>query len=86
MSVLELDGEHLTLEDVVAVARERRPVTLAPGAWARVRRSREAVERLLQRGAVIYGVTTGFGHLRNIRISLEQASLLQHNLLQRFGR
>ncbi len=82
MSVLELDGEHLTLEDVVIVARERRPVALAPAAWARVRRSRKAVERLLQRGAVIYGVTTGFGHLRNIRISPEQASFLQHNLLQ----
>lgn len=82
MSVVELDGEHLTLEDVVAVARERRLVTLAPAAWARVRRSREAVERLLARGAVIYGVTTGFGHLRNIRISPEQASLLQHNLVQ----
>jgi histidine ammonia-lyase len=82
MTALELDGEHLTLEDVVAVARGRRPVALAPEAWARVRRSREAVERLLARGAVIYGVTTGFGHLRNIRISPEQASLLQHNLLQ----
>lgn len=82
MSILELDGEHLTLEDVVAVARERRPVALAPAAWARVRRSREAVDRLLERGVVIYGVTTGFGHLRNIRISPEQASLLQHNLLQ----
>jgi histidine ammonia-lyase len=82
MTALELDGEHLTLEDVVAVARGRRPVALAPEAWARVRRSREAVERLLARGAVIYGVTTGFGHLRNIRISPEQASLLQHNLLR----
>lgn len=82
MAPVELDGEHLTLEDVVAVARERRPVALTPEAWARVRRSREAIERLLARGAVIYGVTTGFGHLRNIRISPDQASRLQHNLLQ----
>lgn len=82
MSVLWLDGEHLRLEDVVAVAREGRPVDLTPEAWGRVRRSREAVERLLARGAVVYGVTTGFGHLRNIRISPEQASTLQHNLLQ----
>ena len=76
-------GEHpLSLEDVVAVAREGEKVSLAPEARARMRKSRAVVEDAVRDGRAIYGVTTGFGELRDRHIPLEQVRELQINLLR----
>jgi histidine ammonia-lyase len=74
-------GGGLRLEDVEAVARGA-PVRLAPGAAERVRRSREVIERLVEQGATVYGVTTGFGALAQVRLEPARASALQHGLLR----
>ena len=57
--------EPLTPENVVAVARHGRPVTLAAGVQERMRPSREWIERLFADGEArpVYGVNTGFGAL-----------------------
>jgi histidine ammonia-lyase len=59
----------------------RRPVALAPEALERAAASRCTVEKLLQRGAVAYGITTGFGELARKPIGPEQAAQLQRNLI-----
>ena len=79
---LVLSGRGLSVEDVVAVARSGRRVGLAPEAADRMRRSRAVVDRLLAEGAVVYGVTTGFGDLANVRIDPSQSAQLQRNLLR----
>ena len=58
-----VDGAHLTLDDVVAVARGGAPVTLAAGGGVReaIEASRRLRRDVLDRGVPIYGVTTGFG-------------------------
>ena len=58
---LALDGEHLTIEDVVAVARHHRPVHVSDDALAQVRAVRAVVEAVLARGDAAYGMTTGLG-------------------------
>ena len=79
---LLLTGEPLTLADVVAVARERRPVALAPGAAERIAGARALVEQIVAEERVVYGVTTGFGSLSKVHIPVERLSDLQHNLVR----
>lgn len=56
-------------------------VNLHPDALDRVRRGRTWVDQLVQGGGAVYGVNTGFGHLKNKRISDDQLELLQENLI-----
>ncbi len=81
-----LDGETLTLEDVVAVARapdrgELVEVTLSPEAWQKVHRAEQAVQAFVERGEVVYGVTTGFGAFKDRIISRDEVTQLQRNIL-----
>ena len=48
---------------------------------ARVRKSREIVDKAVASGKTIYGINTGFGVLASERISPDQLTLLQKNLL-----
>ncbi len=79
---LSLNGQDLTVEQVVEVARCRRRVRLDDGARARVDRCRALVERLLRGGHKVYGLTTGFGKLRDVVIPAEQVKELQRKLIQ----
>ncbi len=56
-------------------------ITLDPAGLARVDAGRARVERLVQAGEPVYGINTGFGHLKNKRISSTQLDQLQENLL-----
>lgn len=77
-----LDGNSLTLEKVVAVARDRVPVSLADSARQRARQTRAVVEDLVAKRAAVYGVTTGFGKLSDIAIPPERLAELQVNLVR----
>jgi histidine ammonia-lyase len=68
--------------DVVAVAREGRPVALAPDARQRMEASRAVIERVVAQGETVYGVTTGFGDLADVRIEPGQTAELQRNLVR----
>ncbi|HEY9084818.1 MAG TPA: histidine ammonia-lyase [Candidatus Tyrphobacter sp.] len=78
---VELDGRHLTLERVEAIA-DGAPVQLTDAARERVARARAFVERRFGDGEAIYGVTTGFGRLANVPVSAEDAERLQVNLVR----
>lgn len=56
-----LASAPLTLEDVARVALDGAPVEVGEPAWERVRKSREVVERALERGRPVYGLNTGLG-------------------------
>jgi histidine ammonia-lyase len=80
---LILDGGHLTVEDVVRVARGTgATVAAAPEALARVAASRTVVDAAMGRGETIYGINTGFGKLANVRIAADQLDRLQTNLIR----
>ncbi len=81
MTAVEIDGRHLTLEQIDAVAGGA-PVTIAPPARERVTRAREFVERRFAGGETIYGVTTGFGRLANVSVAPADAVALQLNLVR----
>jgi histidine ammonia-lyase len=74
-------GRALTFEDVVAVARGGAPVEIASDVAERMAPSRRIVEDTVESGASVYGVTTGFGGLANVRIPREDALRLQHDIV-----
>ena len=57
-------------------------MALDPEAADRMRASREVIDRLVAHGETVYGVTTGFGDLANVRIEPEQVAELQRNLVR----
>ena len=65
----------------MAVARGE-SVSLPRSAVARIRAAREVVEAEVAAGHTVYGVTTGFGSLANVRIAPEQADALQRRIVR----
>jgi len=82
VSPILIDGNSLTLETLARVAWEREPAELSAEAREKVLQGRDVIETALDRDAVIYGVTTGFGKLSEVRIPHEKLAQLQVNLLR----
>jgi histidine ammonia-lyase len=82
-AILELSGSGLTLDDAERLLAGRvQRLALAASARQRVERSRRVLESLIETGATIYGVNTGFGKLANQRIAPDEVLALQENLLR----
>src|SRR6266550_3719352 len=75
-----LDGQSLGPADVVAVARHGDRVSLGAQAKTRLERARALVDRLVAEDRVVYGLTTGVGALKNVRIPPADTRQLQRNL------
>ncbi len=73
MAALHLNGNDLTLESFEQVVLQRQPVLLEADARERVRQAREVVDALVAGDRVAYAITTGVGHLADVRISADQA-------------
>ncbi|HEY4656885.1 MAG TPA: aromatic amino acid lyase, partial [Candidatus Bathyarchaeia archaeon] len=82
MAQVTIDGAHLSLDEVILVAREKVTVVVEKEAIARTARGRNALERSLAERAVVYGVNTGFGALSNVGIPTEEMNQLQLNLIR----
>jgi histidine ammonia-lyase len=76
-----LTGADLTIGDIEAVARRGASVRLDEAARGRMQEARDVIDALVTDGAVVYGVTTGFGDLATTFIEPSQAARLQENLL-----
>ncbi len=80
-STVVLTGADLTIADVEAVARGGADVALDSHARERMQEARDLIESLVAQGAVVYGVTTGFGALASTVVAPADAGRLQENLL-----
>ncbi len=79
---IEIDGSALTVEDVRAVAVDRARVSLSPISRTRMQATERVVAAIIERGDVVYGVTTGFGKLSEIAIPPDRLAELQVNLVR----
>jgi histidine ammonia-lyase len=77
-----LDGNSLTLSELVDIADGRASVALAPDAGRRIDASRAVVERHANDERPLYGINTGFGALAETTIPREALQTLQLNLLR----
>jgi len=78
---VSIDRGDLRLGHLTSVARGRAQVVLGPEALSRIAASREVVERAVAGGAVVYGVTTGFGRFSDVVLPPADAKTLQRNLI-----
>ncbi|HEY2937244.1 MAG TPA: aromatic amino acid ammonia-lyase [Gaiellaceae bacterium] len=76
-----LTGRDLTLEQVLLVARDGARVELAPEAIERMRAAREIVESASARGETVYGLSTGVGARRDVRVDAADAVAFNRLLL-----
>ncbi len=72
----------LTIDGLVAVAREGRRVALGDTARERLAAARAVVDRVVAEERVAYGVTTGFGQLATTHIPVAKVRELQQNLVR----
>ncbi len=78
---IQLDGPGVTIDEVVAVARQAAPVELTARAIERMQAARDIVERLSE-GEPKYGISTGFGALASVSIPPDKRKALQVALVR----
>ncbi len=77
-----LDGNPLTLEDIIFYLQVRPTLSLDEEAEKRLKSGRDFIEKHIRSGKVMYGVNTGFGHLAQVRIADDRLNELQVNLIR----
>lgn len=58
-----LDGDTLTLEQLIAICRYGAKVSIAPAAVDKIKASRAIVDEIVEHERPVYGITTGFASL-----------------------
>ncbi|MBP0903261.1 histidine ammonia-lyase [Mariniflexile gromovii] len=73
--------DRLTVEKVMAIAKGSLKGVLTDYTISKINESRRKVEVMANSNKPIYGINTGFGPLCDVKISPDETSLLQKNLL-----
>ena len=82
LPTITLDGRSITPEQIVQVARGRAEAALGDEARARNAAAERLVRELIDRGELLYGVTTGVGVLRSRPSAPENRGDFQWRLLR----
>jgi len=82
VSEVQIDGETLTIEDLIKVARFNAKAVVSKKAAEKVTKTRKTLEKMVKENQIIYGVNTGFGALSNIKIAPQYMDELQTNLIR----
>ena len=80
--VVFLDGNSLTLDQLITISYERETVAVSEAARGRVRAARDVVDEFAHRNEPTYGINTGFGNFADVRIPADSLEALQVNLLR----
>lgn len=78
---LIIDGKSLTLNKIEFFLKENPQVSLSTESKKNVIKARKLIDKWVENGEVIYGVTTGFGEFANVSISKGDIEKLQENLI-----
>lgn len=81
-SDISFDGETLDIAAVRRVAEDLAPVTVRPETLAKAAKSRVQFEKIVEEGAPIYGVTTGYGEMIYMQVDKSKEIELQTNLVR----
>jgi len=76
-----LDGESLTIDKLVDVARNKHQVEVTKGAWQRIESCRKMLEKKIEDHETMYGVTTGIGEFSEVTLTPEQIKEFQKLLV-----
>ena len=78
---LVITGSGLSIEDLVDVARNNRPVALHPDAIKRINRCRDMLEKKIKAHEIMYGVNTGIGEFSEVILTDDQIKDFQKYLV-----
>jgi histidine ammonia-lyase len=78
---ITLDGSSLTIEKLVAIARDNEKVGLAPEAVGRIKVCRAMLEEKLANKEIMYGTNTGIGEFSETMLNDEQVKEFQKYLI-----
>ena len=81
MNHIYIDGNSLTLEQFIQVTRNHAAVELTAESIEKVNKARALVDRYVEEGKVVYGITTGFGKFSDVTITGDETVKLQRNLI-----
>ena len=79
--MITIDGNTLTIDQVIQVARNKEKVRIHKENKEKVDRNAAVVEGFVKKGQVVYGITTGIGSFADVLIPREHVRELQKNLL-----
>jgi histidine ammonia-lyase len=82
MRNIYLDAKWISLAELVTIARGEAGVDIQGPGEKRVAATRELIARWVDKGEVIYGVTTGFGALCSVSIPADDTRALQEKILK----
>lgn len=77
-----LGEDVLTSGIALAIARGKTQITISVKTRQKVNESAERVKNIVEKGAIVYGINTGFGPLCTTKITREETRLLQTNILK----
>src|SRR5690606_20837105 len=78
-----ISSETLSLRKIAEILFENKKIALSEEAKANIERCRMYLDnKMKSQSEPIYGINTGFGSLYNIKISNENLSQLQENLVK----
>ncbi|MBX3119745.1 MAG: histidine ammonia-lyase [Fimbriimonadaceae bacterium] len=80
--MIKLSGQPLTLAEIEAVAFGKRQVSIDSAAILGIEKARALVENIVADDAVVYGISTGFGKLSEVKIPAAELKDLQLNLVR----
>jgi histidine ammonia-lyase len=80
--MISLDGNSLTLDQLITIARGGAAVGIADSARARILAARALVDEYAHHDDPTYGINTGFGNFAEVKIPEDSLSQLQINLVR----
>lgn len=79
--MLEIDGNRLSLSEVVQVARHAEPVGLSSAGYDAIQACRSYLDTIVSTDHPVYGINTGFGIFADQRIPKADSATLSRNLI-----
>lgn len=81
MKTITINGNDLTVNSAVDIIENNYRIKLSPAALTKVKASRKLIDSWIKKDEVIYGITTGFGEFKDVKIPQKDIELLQRNLI-----
>ncbi|MCB0726185.1 MAG: histidine ammonia-lyase [Ignavibacteriae bacterium] len=80
-TTFSITGNNLTVENSVQIVISNRKISLSKASEKKVKASRKLVEKWISNDEIIYGITTGFGEFKDVKIPGKDIHELQRNLI-----
>ena len=79
---VNLDGNSLTINKLVNVARNNENISIGKEAWKRIDDCRNMLQSKIDAHEIMYGITTGIGEFSEVTLTPEQTQEFQKLLVR----